>query len=204
MKFQIFPFFLLFTALLGKAKADDRLYFYIECSPGQQCIDLAYETGKTASVAATPAQVLGRGDLKSAKVQMAGAAPQAIKKLDKEAGQKFDVNLGLTIELSEEASKKFERMTGQNIGRKLMVVFDNRILTAPTINQAVTGRMLLISGGRGPFWEKAPWLQDLIKNSQDSSARSILSYVIIALAVSVTALVIVLLPRMRRTSQSHS
>ena len=84
MKLRIIALFFLLSALLGSATADDRLYFHIECSPGQNCVDLAYGYGKTESVLATPAQVLGKGDIKSASVEMSHAAPQ-----------------GLNIELSE-------------------------------------------------------------------------------------------------------
>lgn len=188
MKFQIFALFFLVHALLGSANADDKLYFYIECSPGQKCIDLAYDNGKKESVLATPAQVLARADIKSASVQMGVGAPQS-----------------LNIELGKEAAKKFEKITGENIGKKIMVVFDNKILTAPTVNAPISGPRIMISGGygeHGPFWEKAPWLQDLIKDSYRASGRSVMIYVIIALAISISALVFILLPRMRRTRHS--
>jgi len=186
MKFQIFAsFFFLVHALLGSANADDKLYFYIECSPGQKCIDLAYDNGKKESVLATPAQVLARSDIKSVSVQMGG-----------------DTRQSLSIELGKEAAKKFEKITGENIGKKLVVVLDNKILTAPTVNEPITVGRIMIWGGHGPFWEKVPWLQDLIKDSYRASGRSVMIYVIIALAVSISAFVFILLPRMRRTRHS--
>jgi hypothetical protein len=188
MKFQIFALFFLVHALSGSANADDKLYFYIECSPGQRCIDLAYNNGKKESVLATPAQVLARADIKSASVQMGGNSQQS-----------------LNIELGKEAAKKFEKITRENIGKKIMVVLDNRILTAPTVHEPITvGRIMLWSGygEHGPFWEKVPWLHDLIKDSYRASGRSVMIYVIIALAISISAFVFILLPRMRRTRHS--
>ena len=189
MKFRVLALFLLIHPLLGRAKADDRLYFYIECSQGQQCIEMAYANGKTESVLAVPAQVLARGDLQSASVQTGGNAQS------------------LNMELSSEASAKLEKITGDNLGKKLIVVFDNRILTAPTIVQPIASRKITIGngpGGQGLFWEKAPWLQDLIKDSYKAGGRSVMIYGIIALAVAVFALIFVLLPRMRRTRPSSS
>ena len=188
MKFKMFALISLFLALLGIANADDKIYFYIECSAEQQCIDLAYGDGKTASVLATPLQALERADIRSASVQMSANSPQS-----------------LNIELSEEASRKFEKITGENVGKRLMVVFDNRILNTPTINAPIGGGKIMISGGSGekrPFWEKAPWLQNLVKDSYQASGRSLMIYVIIALAMAISAFVFVLLPRIKRTSPS--
>lgn len=187
MKFHIFALFFLVHALWGRANADDKLYLYIECSPGQKCIDLAYDNGKTESVLATPAQVMARADIKSASVQVG-----------------VDIRQSLNIELRKEAAKKFEKITRDNIGKKLMVVLDNKILMAPTVREPITVGRVMISSGYGehnPFWEKVPWLQDLIKDSYRASLRSVMIYVIIALAVSISAFVFILLPRMRRTRQ---
>ncbi len=189
MRIQTIALFFLLSAFPASTATDASLCFYLECSPGQQCIDLAYDdNGKTESVVATPVQVLGRVDLESARVQVNANIPQALE-----------------IELSREASRKFEKITGDNIGKRLMVVFDNKILTAPTINARISERRLTIYAGRsqqGPFWERAPWLQDLIRGSAIAGSRSILIYVVIALAASISAFIFVVLPRMRKTRES--
>jgi hypothetical protein len=188
MQFRIFALFFLFLVLLGLAHADDRLYLHLQCSPGQNCIDLAHAAdGRAESVMKAPALVLAKADVTSASVQMGPNTPQL-----------------LSIELSKEASQKFEKITGENIGKKLAVVFDNKILTAPVINEAIKGRKVVISGGNGEqgrFWERAPWLQELIKDSYQESRHSVMIYVIIALAVSLAAFLFILLPRMRHTSR---
>jgi hypothetical protein len=184
MKFHIFALFFLILALLGSAVADDRLYLHIECSPGQQCIDLAYDNGKKESVLATPAQVLGKADIKSARVLMDRNSKPS-----------------LHIELEKEAAEKFGKITSENIGKRLMVIFDNKILSAPTVKAPITGGNAMIDGA-SPFWEKSPWLQELIKDSHKAGGHSIMIYAIIALAVSIAALVFILLPRLRRTRHS--
>jgi hypothetical protein len=188
MKLRIFALFFSLGVLSGNAKADDRLYFHIECSQGQNCMDLAYGNGKTESVLVTPAQVLGKSDIKSASVEIDRSVPQ-----------------GVNIELSEEASKKFEKITGENIGKRLMVVFDNKILTAPTIHAPIADRRIMISkgsSGQDLFWQKAPWLQDLVKDSNRAGGRSAMIYVAVAAAILISALVFVVLPRRRKTQHS--
>ena len=111
----------------------------------------------------------------------------------------------LKITISEEASKKLVKITSENIGRRLVVVFDNKILTAPTINAAVGNRTLTFSnsyGGNAVFWENSLWLQDLIRSSNRSAGRSVLSYAIIASAISISTIIFVFLPRMKRTRKS--
>jgi hypothetical protein len=188
MKFQVFVLFFLAYVLLGSANADDKMYLYVECSPGQKCIELAYDNGKVESVLSVPAQVVAKADVKSAKVQTSEDARQS-----------------LNIELGKEAAEKFEKITRENIGKKIIVVLDNKILIAPTVREPITNGKIMITGRYGehdPFWEKVPWLQDLIKDSYDASSRSILTYVIIASAVSISAIVFILLPRVRRTRHS--
>ncbi len=185
MKSCILAFLFAFFALPGIAGADDGLYFYFECSPGQQCIDLATRDGKMESVLATPAMVLGGTDLKSAKVRPGiNAAPS------------------LDIELTDEAAGKFEKITAGNIGKRLMVVFENKILTAPTIQQPIRGGILTIYSSQGAFWEKAPWMQGLIKGSYRQSGRSVMTYVIIAAVVLIAVFIFVLVPRMKRNRES--
>jgi SecDF, P1 head subdomain len=185
MNFRIFALLFMFFALLGIASADDSLYFYLECSPGQPCIDFARRDGKTESVQASPALVVGRTGLKSAKVRPG-----------------INASPSLDIELAEEAAGKLEKITGENIGKRLMLVFDNTILTAPTIQQPIRGGMLTIYSDQGAFWEKAPWMQNLVKGAYRQSGQSVVIYVIIAAAVLIAAFIFVLLPRLKRNRES--
>jgi len=188
MRFRVLVLLFMVWPLLGVARADDRIYFHVECSAGQQCIDLDYyhNAGKTEAVVAIPAQVLGRADVESARIQKGVNERQS-----------------LSIELSRDASNKFEEITRENIGKRIMVVFDGKILTAPTINQPITGRNLTLHTVSGEaFWQKIPWLQDLINESHAAGNRSIIIYVIVALAACLSAFAFVVLPRMKRTRHS--
>jgi hypothetical protein len=185
MKYHIIALLFMFCILLGAAVADDSLYLYLQCSPGQPCIDLALKDGTTESFLAAPALVLGGADVKSASVKPGVNAPQS-----------------LIIELGEAAAGKFEKITGENVGKKIAVVFENKILIAPTIQSPIRGGTLTIYSAQDSFWERAPWLQNLIKGSYRESSQSVTVYVIIAVAVLISIFIFVLLPRMRRNRES--
>jgi hypothetical protein len=77
-----------------------------------------------------------------------------------------------------------------------MLVLNNKILIAPTINKPITSRQILISSS-DRFWEQAPWLKDLIKDSYHAGGRPVVIYAVIALAILILALISVLLPRIK-------
>ena len=137
------------------------------------------------SVLSTPALVLRKADVKSASVQTYG-----------------DARMTINCELHKEAADVLEKVTGENIGKKLVVVFHDKILVAPTIRSSIGGGKIKLDGGLAPFWREAPWLQNLIEDSYKTSARSVMVYVIVALAVSISAFVFILLPRVKRSHQS--
>ncbi len=187
MKFRIFAMLFLVHVFFVNAYADNSLYLHFQCSSGQNCMDLAYANGRIESVVATPAMVLTKADVAAASVQSHPNAPPS-----------------LNMELGKDASQKLEKITRESVGKKLMVVFDNKILIAPTINEAISGGQIMISSRNGeqvPFWEKAPWLQDAIHASYQKSRSSVMVYVLVALAASIAAFLFILLPRMRRAHQ---
>ncbi len=155
MKFRVFALFFVICALWGIANANDKISFYLECSQGQKCIDFAYENGKKVSALQTPAQEVTKADIQSAIVNAGGNALPS-----------------LTIELSKEASEKFGKITGENIGKKLIVILNDKVLTAPTINAPITSRKIIISGEAGSFWEKTPWLQEVITLIPRAAAKA--------------------------------
>jgi hypothetical protein len=177
--------FLLCLASTAIAATDDALYLYLECSPGQACINLPHRDNGEKSVLATPTLVLRKADFKSASVQTYE-----------------DARMSIMLELHKEAADVFAKVTGANIGKKLAVVFHDKILIAPTINESIGGGKMTINGGKDPFWKEAPWLKDLINDSYRTSGRSVMVYVLVALAVSIAAFLFILLPRMKRSRQS--
>ena len=130
MRFHIFVLFLLCLASTVNAAIDDALYLHLECSPGRACIDLPHGDNGKQSVLATPALVLGKADVKSASVQTYDNAGMAIN-----------------FELHKETADAFGKVTGENIGKKLAVVFHNKILINPTIRESIRGGKIKPPGG---------------------------------------------------------
>jgi hypothetical protein len=189
MKSRLFVLFFLTLVLLNNIYAGDKFSLHIACSQGKQCINLAGDNGKQESVQATPAMELTKADITAASVQSAGIG-------------RFSLN----IELREAASGKLKEITGENIGKRLAIVFDNKILSAPNINQPISERKILIInsyGDSGAFWKNSPWLEDLIKASNQASGHSIRLYVVIAFGIAIVAFVFVLIPRLKPARVSN-
>ena len=52
----------------------------------------------------------------------------------------------VSLTFTPEGAKKFEEVTRQNIGKRLAIVLDGRVYTAPVIRQAITGGQAVIEG----------------------------------------------------------
>ena len=50
----------------------------------------------------------------------------------------------VSLTFTPEGAKKFEEVTRQNIGKRLAIVLDGRVYTAPVIRQAITGGQAVI------------------------------------------------------------
>jgi len=61
----------------------------------------------------------------------------------------FDRNTGspaISIQFTEEGGKKFADITSRNVGRELPIILDNQIISAPTVQEQITGGSAQISG----------------------------------------------------------
>lgn len=67
----------------------------------------------------------------------------------KSASTVFDQNTGkpsVSIEFTEEGSKKFEEITARNVSKPLAIVLDQEIVSAPVVNEKIVGGTAQISG----------------------------------------------------------
>jgi preprotein translocase subunit SecD len=72
----------------------------------------------------------------------------------------------LELKLTKEASKRFETITGENIGKKLVIIAKGEALIAPTIPQAINGGTIQITNGNGNdhnYIKYLPWLEQMVK-----------------------------------------
>ncbi len=61
----------------------------------------------------------------------------------------FDSNTGnpvISLQFTEEGGQKFAEITQRNIGKQLPIVLDNQIISAPTVEEQITGGNAQISG----------------------------------------------------------
>lgn len=61
----------------------------------------------------------------------------------------FDSNTGspvISLQFTEEGGRKFAEITQNNIGKQLPIVLDNQIISAPTVEEQITGGNAQISG----------------------------------------------------------
>lgn len=68
----------------------------------------------------------------------------------KSATTVFDQNTGspsVSIEFTDDGAKKFEDITGRNIGNPVAIILDNNIVSAPMVNEKIVGGKAQISGG---------------------------------------------------------
>ncbi len=52
----------------------------------------------------------------------------------------------VSLEFSPEATKRFAQITGENVGRKLAIVLDGKVQSAPVIRERISGGKAMISG----------------------------------------------------------
>ena len=177
----IWAIFLLLVLPLHAA-AGEGMYLYLECGPGEECIHLPDLDNIMMPVQTTPSMVLTKSDFESARIDTYDESRQSV---------------GFVFK--KDAAEKFGKLTEANIGKRLMVVFNDKILTAPVIREAIRGGEIRVDGKEVSFWREISWVRELIEESYGTNRRMIIAFVIIAAAVICSALAFILLPRMRRT-----
>lgn len=84
---------------------------------------------------ATPSSQISPTDLTGADLKLAETV--------------FDQNTGkpsVSIEFTEEGSKKFEEITARNIGKPVIIILDNDIVSSPQVNEKIIGGKAQITG----------------------------------------------------------
>jgi protein-export membrane protein SecD len=61
----------------------------------------------------------------------------------------------VSIKFNQEGGELFEKITRENTGKQLAIFLDGEIVSAPTINEAISGGTAVISGGFNPDEAKA-------------------------------------------------
>lgn len=88
-----------------------------------------------AEEGATPSSTLAPTDLTGADL--------------KSAGIEFDGQTGkpaISLQFTDDGGKKFEDITGRNVGKQVIIVLDNAILSQPVVSEKIIGTTAQISG----------------------------------------------------------
>lgn len=99
--------------------------------------------------------------IKSGKIDLSRAVPNSAQFISTEltgrflsrSTLQFDNQTGqavVALQFNDEGSKLFEKITGDNIGKRIAIYLDGGIVSAPTVNQAITGGQAIISGDFTP------------------------------------------------------
>ena len=98
-----------------------------------------YEESTVSGKQATPSSVL---DIWKTPTQLTG------KNL-KKANVVFDPNTGkpeVSLEFDSEGSKMFEEITKKNVGKTVAIFLDDQLISAPKVNEAISGGRAVIQG----------------------------------------------------------
>ena len=167
---------LLFGLLISAHAATGDLNMHTECD-GRGCLELPLEK-ENIKLNPEPTLVLNESTVVEASEVLG------------EFGEKE-----LSIRLSDSASKAFANITEKNIGRRVAIVMDGKLLMAPNVKERITTGSLRITYGVGETkdWNQVPWLKDLMarvqSNAETERKQNLTLYVVIGLLVLGGALV---------------
>lgn len=91
----------------------------------------------------------------------ADGSPAGEKVLDgtqiEEASAQYDSNQGgwyVSLKMNTEGAEKFAKATGDHVGEQISIWMDNTMVSAPTVNETITGGQAVISSSGGEFTQE--------------------------------------------------
>ena len=149
------------------AFADEGLGLHLSCYPASSdCIEMKLSGTETVTAKREPEMILTQSEVQEARMTK---------------GQFGEEVLHLTMK--SEAAEKFAQITGNNVGKQLVVVAGGKALIAPVIQTAITGGSVMLSTGlnkENNYLESLPWLKQMTEEKEVSEQRlgtlSIASY----------------------------
>lgn len=105
-------------------------------SPADDVISVAGPAGSKDKLLIRKSPAMDSSHLKDARVA------QSTNVIDGVAEQQWTLKIGFT----ESGSKKFAELTTTLLGKRLAILADDKVLTAPTIRSSITGGTAEISG----------------------------------------------------------
>jgi SecD/SecF fusion protein len=100
------------------------------------------------------------------------------------AKQDFDPNTGkpdVSMQMNAVGARKWKAMTGANIGKRIAIILDGYVYSAPNVNQEITGGNSSISGGFSV--EQATDLANVLKAGKLPAPTSIIEEAVVGASV---------------------
>ncbi|MCM1292036.1 MAG: protein translocase subunit SecD [Bacteroides sp.] len=94
----------------------------------------------------------------------------------KEAHMDFDKQAGgtyVSMDMNTEAANRWASITGQNVGKRIAIVLDNRVYSAPTVNDKISGGRSQITGNFTP--DEGKDLANVLKSGKMAGEINIIS-----------------------------
>lgn len=144
-----------FYAVAQDVKSDgpsmgESITLHLECEQANtSCISLMNSEGKAFLIEKTPALILD---------------PQSISELTPNQGSYGVPSLGVTM--VPEKAQAFRELTEKSLGKRLALVFNQKVLTAPVVQSRIDdGRVQITMGAslsKEIFWKDVPWMKERI------------------------------------------
>lgn len=166
---------LAFYVSVGMAQQED-LKFYVECQGGSDCVkfESGSEEERDALWQATPAMSLSEDNVKSASLEKSVNSQES-----------------LNVEMSDKVSERFRELTRDNVGKRLAVVVNNKVIVSPRVVGEINSKTFSItldSEVHGQFFDQLPWLsgkmveQDKMTDQQWKVLK-LITYVVLSVLV---------------------
>lgn len=75
-----------------------------------------------------------------------GLSGKQLKKAEVSSNQQTS-EIQVSLQFNDEGSKLFEDLTRKNVGKRIGIFLDGNVISAPNVNQAITGGQAVITGG---------------------------------------------------------
>ena len=167
---------LILLVAVGSNAQENKLSFQISCnSPYTGCDEISYfgQPEKKTWVTHQPELMVGEVEIIEAEVT------------DSPYGQPE-----ISVSLTKEAADKFATATGNNIGKRLALVYNKMALSEPVIQASIRdGRFLLTTDPKvaTSFVEAVPWLKKMSDEKKSAADRkrnaSLFIYALIGVSV---------------------
>jgi len=124
--------------------AQNIIEFRLVCSDKSDCIETVYEKGEALYIEQIP--VIKSLDIEEAKVFSSELPEEFIKKMQEQGVHVGPTQYGVEIKFTQEGAAKLKQITQENIKRRLAIVLNGNVLTAPIILEPITGGVVQVSG----------------------------------------------------------